>query len=218
MFWNKKDNENGLPDLPPSTPVPIPSTITLSSIENDSDDEEENSDRHGLPSFPDSPMQKGFSQSAIKDAVSNETIEENEEPETITTPHDESAFKAVEMDDWSPNQKLAPPPEIPSIPTKTEFTKISIAPPPRPISFTPLPVPAPREKSNEIFIKIDKFYSAKKALNQTKSKIEEIDKLLNKIRETKMREEQELSAWEKDLSAVKARIKEVTESIFEKIE
>jgi len=115
-------------------------------------------------------------------------------------------------------QKLAHPPEINLLPVKTEFTKINIAPPPKPISFTPLPIPTPKEKNNEIFVKIDKFYSAKKALNQTKSKIEEIDRLLNKIRETKMREEQELSAWEKDLSAVKARIKEVTESIFEKIE
>src|SRR3989344_775480 len=72
-------------------------------------------------------------------------------------------------------------------------------------------------KNNDVFVKIDRFYSAKKSLEATESKLEEIDELLKKIRETKMREEQELAAWEKEIATIKSRIKEVTDTIFEKI-
>ena len=67
-------------------------------------------------------------------------------------------------------------------------------------------------------MKIDKFYSAKRALEAAASKIDDIDALLQKIRETKMREEQELTSWEKEITTIKARIKDVTDTIFEKVE
>ena len=54
MFWNKKKNR-GLPDLP--TPQVISPKI------------QKKEEISSLPSFPDAPSKKGFSQEVIKDAI-----------------------------------------------------------------------------------------------------------------------------------------------------
>lgn len=191
MFWQKKDDKNGLPNLPPLKPVSPP------PLEDDDEDDLSPPEKHSLPSFPDSPMAKGFSQSAIRDAVG------------FSGPENKSkSFKTIEMEDWE---------------EKKEFPAISSPSPP---SAIPAPVPLPPserftkkpEAKSDIFVKIDRFYSAKKALDVAKSKLGEIDELLKKIRETRIREDQEISAWEKEMGNIKVRIKEVTENIFEKIE
>ncbi|MCX8159086.1 MAG: hypothetical protein N3D20_02240 [Candidatus Pacearchaeota archaeon] len=73
-------------------------------------------------------------------------------------------------------------------------------------------------KLEDVYVKIDRFHSARKALEHARSKIEEMDILLKKIREVRMREEQELSSWEKEVSSVKNKIEEITRNIFDKIE
>ena len=229
MFWDKKESAKSLPDLPPSkTPA-----MMYPAEEDDSDDSSEA--RHGLPSFPDSPIQKGFSQAAIKDAVSNESVGE-QDTETVSSPTHEEAFKTVEVEEWSPQQQNMPSISnassmIPSMPPMMSRSMArapksqSLAPPPA-MSVTPFPPSslstpprnAPTGKNADIFVKIDKFYSAKRALEAAASKIDDIDALLQKIRETKMREEQELTSWEKEITTIKARIKDVTDTIFEKVE
>ena len=78
----------------------------------------------------------------------------------------------------------------------------------------PAQIQAP--KNPNVFVKIDKFNTARRALQETQIQIENIDAILRKIRETKLREEQELVAWEKEISGVKSRIQEVTQNIFER--
>lgn len=224
MFWDKK--EKGLPDLPPMPILPAParslgpglSAMEISGAGHDEDADPADAEKHGLPSFPDSPMQRGFSQSAIKDAIAHESTEETFVGQSL--PASTAAMKAVEIDEWS-SHALPPPPSQP-------FTTEAIAR--QQSSFAAAPVPTSQSfparlsrasnatKNADIFVKIDKFYSAKRALENANEKLEEIDALLRKIRETKMREEQELSSWEKDLATIKARMKEVTETIFEKVE
>ncbi len=55
-------------------------------------------------------------------------------------------------------------------------------------------------------------------LKETQEKLNEIDSLLARMRDIKMREEQELAVWEKEISAAKARIQDVTSNIFDKVE
>ncbi len=74
----------------------------------------------------------------------------------------------------------------------------------------------PESKSN-IFIKLERFQSAKKTIFVIDQKLNEIDNTLKKIRETRMREEQELSAWEREVSELKSRIESVSKSLFEKL-
>ena len=149
-----------------------------------------------MPSFPDT------SQETIKDAVS----EESDENEVVNLPHSEKTFKTVELEEWSPS-------------SASPFSQAQIQPSSsaaRPISPASKNEVKSREQQSDIYIKIDKFYSAKRALDAAEQKLEEIDGLLKKIRETKLREEQELSAWEKDITALKGRVKEVTDTLLEK--
>lgn len=213
MFWDKK--EKGLPDLPPMPIVRAGANQSVAMVaEHNEEAEIADSEKHGLPSFPDSPMQRGFSQSAIKDAVAHESTEET--PVGQALPASTAAMKTVEVDEWSSH----PLPQPPSQPLMTESPMQQQSPLSATIQMPPLSsARLPRApKNTDIFVKIDKFYSAKRALEAANEKLEEIDTLLHKIRETKMREEQELSSWEKDLATIKARMKEVTETIFEKVE
>lgn len=231
MFWDKKENTKGLPDLPPMKfSPPVTPVQNAESDDDDSDSEESAQGKHGLPSFPDSPMQRGFSQSAIKDAVTHESTGEESVGQPIGSMS--NSIKTVEVEEWSPQQSFAstqPFPPPPSMPVMREMPMVSRQPVTEMRPIVPVPVPAPTfmpvnsassraTKNNDIFVKIEKFYSAKKALEATNNKLDEIDSVLHKIREIKMREEQELAAWEKDLATVKTRIKEVTDTIFEKVE
>jgi predicted nucleic acid-binding Zn-ribbon protein len=104
--------------------------------------------------------------------------------------------------------------ELPELPAKFRLPKIR----------TIEQVPEKRMTSElsagkeDVYVKIDKFHSARRALNSARDKLAEIDELMKKIRETKMREEQELSSWEKEIDTIKTKVEDVTKNIFEKVE
>lgn len=212
MFLKKKRSDT-LPDLP-QLESPFPE-----KFESEEEDEDE-LERHALPTFPDAPNHEGFTQSAIKDAmnIEDETPELPELPEYNS--HDDN-LQTQEMEEWSPQEPRAfRPPEI-----KESIQRIEIQEPEQVIPPLPHKMEPPRtitlplnERKSDIFVKINKFNSAKKSLAEIANKIEEIDETLRKIKETKMREEQELSSWEKEIALVKAHIKNVEENIFEKLE
>lgn len=190
MFWNKKEDSNRLPDLPPID-IPLRNSIPKPFQEPEEDDE--NYEKHKLPSFPDSPSQKKFSEVAIKDAINDKPVEKIVHEEDLPEFPDEKSlrFKTIEVDES--RTKIPLPPE-----TKEIRTPIM-----------------PKQKTSEVFVKIEKFNSARKSLSSIQQKVLQIEDLLKKIRETKMREEQELSNWEKEISSVKSQIQEVNQNIFE---
>jgi len=109
--------------------------------------------------------------------------------------------KSVEMEEWNPEEDSNMVPEHYSIEKKQNQKHYH------------------RETTkSEIFVKVDKFRAARKDLESAKEKLEDIDHLLRRIRETKMREDQELSAWEKEVATIKSRLQNITNNIFEKIE
>ncbi len=206
MFWDKKKEDKSLPDLPPiKRPLDFPQRR---NIESDLEDLAP-IEKHELPSFPDSPIEKGFSQSAIKDAVNTDIEKEDSFPQF---PASSRNFKTIEMEEWTPPSKT----EIKRTLELPEESEMPERLPPTPSATPSYSSPIPRSK--EIFVKIDKFNSAKRSLDSIKDSLDEIDSLLKKVRETKLREEQELSAWEKEILSVKSRIQTVTENIFEKID
>jgi len=189
MFWNKNDKST-LPELPP-----ISSDIGKSLDKSKEDENSFEIDSHPLPSFPDSPMSKGFSQSAIKNAV--------EVPE--------------ESDAEEDSQKLEMPKA--TIPITVPLTSSIAYTPSIHGDYTPtsLNFSKAKQETGNVFVKIDKFNSARKALGAAQQKIEEIDRMLKKIREARMREEQELSAWEKEVENAKTRIEEASKDLFDKL-
>ena len=62
MFFKKKEENFGLPDLPPER-----NSFMNRNIEPPEEDEA--TENHALPSFPDSPTHNKFSQAMIKEAV-----------------------------------------------------------------------------------------------------------------------------------------------------
>lgn len=202
MFWNKKKGSKGsLPDLP-NRPMAAASMDSYNRVSNPAltkdprpmhheDNEEE---IHALPSFPDSPMSKGFSQTAIKDAVENEDIDKElpELPDLPSGPPKKSS-KVVEMEEWKPSSNTSK--RIIEAPPKTAQRKIV--------------------ENKPVFVRIDKFRNAKQSLETIKDKLSEVDELLKTIREVKMKEDQELSIWEREMESIKARIGHINSEIFE---
>lgn len=179
MFWDKK-RKGGLPDLPRSPGMDFPKMPAYST---DVDEEE---GMHELPAFPDSPMQKGFSQAAIKDAITQEDSEEHNdvEHEAAGVIPRANVGRVREMEEWLP------------APSET-------------------PIQRGRE-NKPVFVRLDKFQLARSSLENVKVKIAEIENLLKQIREVKAREDQELSSWEGEMENVKARIQNVLSDIFDK--
>lgn len=134
--------------------------------------------------------------------------EKDELPELPEYDEDHNKAKTVEMEEWVP--EVQPP--MSSEHFMREKPKIKVYEHPHHEHHYP------KEIRKEVFVKIDRFRTAKKDLESASERLEEIDNLLRRIRETKMREEQELSAWEKEVATVKSRLQSITENIFEKVE
>jgi hypothetical protein len=215
MFRGKKKGGSGLPDLPP-----------VESAFHGGEDSSEDREEHSLPSFPDSQSGNRFSEAAIKEAV---------DPEEFIDSSDRGNknVKIVEMEEWSPSDfdekdasvgppKKAEPKEVSMIQEDGEDEAMRpsqrIAPPPELNTGYDVSIKAKGGGKSDVFVKIDKFHSARRALKGANDSLKEISELMKKIREMKLREEQELAAWEKDVANVKARIRDVTENIFEKVD
>lgn len=204
MFSSNQGRRGGLPDLPP---------VRSNLAGRQADDDNANS----LPAFPDSPSHNDFAQAAIKDAVGGAGGIGNP-PEGIKD------VKIVEMEEWNPGSIETPDDFMeskalsePEPESEPEVEAKPIAPPPPPKQRVEAPMRG-GVGNKDVFVKIEQFHMAKKSLFDLKDKLDEIDELINKIRETKLREEQEITAWERDIAHAKLRIKEVSENIFEKVE
>ena len=153
---------------------------------------------HNLPSFPDSPMKKGFSQSIIKDTI--ETGDTKEDLPEIPGFKGERIIKnepmrqkvvrpqIIEMEEWKPSR-------FPESTTEIETPKLS--------------------PHKQVFVKLEKFQSARRSIETVRTKLEEIDELLQTIREVKQKEDQEISIWEKEIENIKSRISSISSEIFD---
>lgn len=227
MFFKKKEDKGKLPDLPP---LPIQQTSTkginfkddLKLEENDSMDIE----KHSLPSFPDSLEERGFSQSMIKNAVSDEHDRHEDHDDLPRLPEDsdsmsevgssnstkikvveaeQSGFDKMESSKWYSSDNISEP-------------KDEVKPFPAPKMESTMMSSGRKDRSQDIFVRLDKYKNARKSLDEMEYRLNEIEDLLKRIRETKLREEQELGAWDQELMTVKNKLKEVTSNIFEKVE
>jgi len=227
MFWNKKKgagDDKSLPDLPP-----LKETYQKKGVEsNDSGFIQQAYEKNDLPTFPDSADRRGFSQSAIKDAVGSVEDEEfNEEMEDKTSEREikgeRGKFKTMEIDeDESGTEQIAFTKPIKKITVESEDRRDSGIPPLPVNKLAKEEVEAPsrlaKKSSGDVFVKIDKFHSARRSLADVEDKLDEISSLLTKIREVKLREEQEITGWEKDMDSLKTRLSNLTVDIFEKTE
>ena len=69
-----------------------------------------------------------------------------------------------------------------------------------------------------IFVKIDKFKEAVESLDTINKKIQELTQLMEKIKETRAKEEEEISKWEQELQDIKSRLAIIDQKLFSKLE
>ena len=215
MFFGKKDEERQLPDLP----EPKYASSSMGYRLRETEDNEK-----VLPAFPDSPSGKRFSETAVKGAEGYRREERIIGPPPEEEREDGSSL--VEMEEWEPSYLKS---EDTGFPVRREhehhhehhrehlhYESPRIEAPPR------MDVEGMEKKRTsqptDVFVKIDKFHSARRALSEIKGKLHDIDELIKKIRETKLREEQELANWERDVMHIKSRVESVNENIFEKVD
>jgi|TARA_Y100000310_G_scaffold345160_1_gene462258 hypothetical protein len=66
-----------------------------------------------------------------------------------------------------------------------------------------------------LFIKIDKYKSIMRSLDDIKGRIEDIQKVIVKLEEIKKEEDSELSKWHSDLESLKEKLTNIDETLFE---
>lgn len=187
MFNFKKSTDKGLPSLSSGAPT----MRDLRGPRLPAFEIEEKEEIHGLPSFPDSPMNKGFSQSAIKSAVEEEDKNLPELPEwnpekKESLPLPVKSNRTMEMEEWRPQ--------------KMEFSEN-------------MQNTVPQKKY--LFVKLEKFKESRESLTKVSEKLNQMDELLKMIKEVKAKEDAEILEWEKDIENIKARISFINKEIFE---
>jgi len=69
-----------------------------------------------------------------------------------------------------------------------------------------------------VFVKIDKFRDAMANFDLIKKKLNETSEMLEKIRETRRQEEEELNEWAEELNSVKQKIASIDKKIFSSLD
>lgn len=101
----------------------------------------------------------------------------------------------------------SPIPELPPVPKNHERRTFELS-----------PVMESRTKPAEpIFVRIDKFQAAQKNFGQIKDKVREVEVVLRRVKDTKEREDKEISSWVDDLEKIKSRLAEIDSNIFSKL-
>ncbi len=198
MFGKKKDSESELPELPMSSAPSMRDyqRTMLPPIESSQEEV------HGLPSFPDSLMNKGFSQSMIKSAVEDEDKNLPELPEWNQEPIQMKPMRTMELDEWSPKSSPMSMQPMSQKPTMADALRMT----------------APNSQVSEkrpLFVKLEKFKEARDSLVKISEKLDQMDELLRMIKDIKAKEDEEITSWEKDIESIKARILFINKEIFE---
>jgi hypothetical protein len=196
-MFNKKKSDSELPDLPP-TEFPDRGFPNLS--EDQSLPEPPRDESYDLPELPELPdMPEKYGETSHLDSSQN------------------PKFKTIEIEEWQP--RPLPKSHTPnSVPREIKIPEPEYSEPIHSPTKIPNPISNNPSSQKDIFVKIDKFRSARRSLEKTQEDLEEIHELLRKIREVKMKEDRELSEWEKELTHAKTSLSEIRENIFEKVD
>ena len=187
MTWFKKSD--AVPELPPAPRIQLPEV--RSNFEKKELPE--------LPSFPNSPSGESFNQQMVKSAVSDSYSSEDNEVLVEELPRDFHLDRDSSL--------------IPSIPAESKKEKQNE-------EKRTIELNSSFQKTRQvepIFVRIDKFQAAQKDFDEVKKKIREIDSVLNKIKDEKEKERQEIDEWTSDLERIKSRLSEIDENIFNQI-
>ena len=125
-------------------------------------------------------------------------------------------------------------PELPKEEKKEEFSKFTLPtlpslPVSKPMDFEQIMMPVMKPMTMEIseekddriarlrepiFVKIEKYRDALASLETIKKKLRETSNLLEKIKETRAKEEEELILWADEINSIKDKIEAIDKKLF----
>lgn len=204
-LFKKKEN---VPKIQTATLPPLPS---LPPIAEDSARKE----MPELPSFPSSSKNEDINQEIVKSAVSDLTFPTKEEPKTNPQENLIQTNKTTQsIQQPSITQELKLPDPI--TPSTHNIAEEKLTAPVVPTHLSESK--SVQQKQNDpIFVRIDKFQSAQKNFEEIKSKMAEMESVLNKIKDVKSKEEEELKGWSEDIEKLKTRLSEIDNDIFSQL-
>ena len=114
-------------------------------------------------------------------------------------------------------------PELPSLPEIPSFSMPAPQPEPmrvqqRPFTFDISEGRGISKLKEPIFVKIDKFRDALSNLEFIKRKLQESSELLEKIKEIRGSEEEELEKWSQEINVIKEKVSQIDKKLFSEIE
>ena len=191
-MWFRKKEVGLLPELPESAELPsLPGTSSNNYNENIP-----GLKLTSLPALPD----ESIVQSAIKQAVSDETIIREPRKKDFDTNFDDENFMAQN----SARKIIAEPVKMMEFPRTIELSEKSKNTKIRSIE--------------PVYVRLDKFKTSLETFEEIKNKVSEIEGLLEKIRDVKQKEEKELEEWEREIQILKSRIDSIDNSIFKQLD
>ncbi len=224
-LFNKKE---GLPSLPPVPTLPdLPKSASNSKINE-------------LPTIPSNSCGERLNQEIVKSVVSGSSEEKKGVGGSAENfHHNENSFvpslnvnqenkphempKLPSMPGVYPEEKSNPPLQAPSknlsgmhgsiVSSPTVTAQVNNLTNNTSIS----PGFSMQNRAEPIFVRIDKFQSAKKEFEEVRSKIKDIEHMLRRIKEVKIREDAEIQEWVKDLEGLKTRLSNIDAHIFNKL-
>lgn len=126
---------------------------------------------------------------------------------------------------------LPPLPEFPTLdsvsgPSYTPTVSRPTMAPPRPNFEVPSRASMPRppmpsrgpsmmEGEKPLFVKIDKYRNALKAIDNLKSKIREAEGVLVEVSSVRQQEDQKLDEWRRDLKDIREKLLTIDQNLFE---
>ena len=229
MAWFKKDES--VPEIPPALKLPeLPKNLQNQQNNVNSNQTEERT-AHLLPELSKTSLGENLNHEIVKSAVSDDESSGEKEVNGVQElprnfkfqqPRESSIPPAPEQ---APEQQQSESPGIPSIPAKPQEPRTlemhgqeHTYAPGQGIQAPPAPHPHAKRPVNEpVFVRIDKFQESKKSFDDIRKKLKNIEQVLGKIKDIKLKEDQEVALWTEDLEKLKIRLDEIDTDIFNKI-
>jgi predicted nucleic acid-binding Zn-ribbon protein len=66
---------------------------------------------------------------------------------------------------------------------------------------------------SSVFVRIDRYREVHDVISQVKSKVDEAQQVLKKVKELKTQEDDEISSWNDELESVERKVSEISEAL-----
>jgi hypothetical protein len=74
------------------------------------------------------------------------------------------------------------------------------------------------KKSEPFFVRIDKFQDAKKNLGEIGKRLKEMETVLGKINETKIKEDEEIASWKEEMKNIRSFLSTIDQNLFNRVQ